>query len=58
MSEENNMNCEHCGKDDDILFGVHTRKDRDGNYYWVCSDCFKELEGVSYEDFRLSQKQS
>ena len=47
--------CEECGADDDILLSVHSRKKRDGDYFWVCATCFIELEGVGFEDYRIQK---
>jgi ribosomal protein L37AE/L43A len=56
MSEDE-MVCQSCGKDFDILMTTNKRKNMDGSSFWVCQDCFKEIEGVGYEDFRLSKTQ-
>ena len=42
--------CEHCGKEHEYLVTRH------GMFIkhlleWVCEDCFRELEGVSFEKY-------
>ena len=47
--------CEHCKKEVHELLTATKNRGRTGEDYWVCTDCFIELEGVSFEDYRLSE---
>ena len=44
------MLCDHCGKDCEELV---TRQGFLMTYFveWVCSDCFRVLENVEFEDY-------
>jgi len=41
---EDNMDCEECGKDSDMLHALHSGKDRQGNCTWLCINCIDEEE--------------
>lgn len=45
--------CEHCKGEFDELLTVTKNRRRTGEDYWVCTDCFIELEGIGFEDYRL-----
>jgi len=46
--------CENCGKEDcGILFAATKNRDRSGEDFFVCEDCFRKLEGIGFEDYRL-----
>lgn len=55
MTKGNNMKCDNCGKDFEDLV---TREGFCMTYYieWVCRNCFKELEGVDFEDYTLEHR--
>jgi len=38
------MLCEECGKDSDMLHALHSGKDRLGNCTWLCINCIEEGE--------------
>ena len=46
--------CEHCKGEFHELLSTKNHQDRDGTYKWVCTSCFIELEGIGFEDYRLS----
>ena len=49
MKEEND--CDSCGADSEVLMSTSKRFNPDGTVMWVCTDCFKEIEGVTFQDY-------
>ena len=53
MKEEEFV-CQECGKEDcDILFAATKNRNRSDEDYFVCEECFRKLEGIGFEDYRL-----
>jgi ribosomal protein L37AE/L43A len=47
----NKFHCENCGAEEEVLLSLCTRKKFDGSTIWVCESCFKDIEGVSFQDY-------
>jgi len=51
---EDDFKCARCGKDDcGFLFAASKNRYPIGKDYFVCEDCFKQMEGIGFEDHRL-----
>lgn len=54
---EDKFVCQHCGKEDcGFLFAVTKNRSTVGEDLFVCEDCFRSLEGIGFEDYRLDNK--
>jgi len=52
MNEEmDKHHCDHCGKEEDVLLSTNKRRTLEGELYWVCGECFCELNSVTFEDY-------
>ena len=53
--KEDSMKCMECGKDCEILLTATKNRDRNGNDFWVCDECFIKIEGLEFDDYGAKQ---
>lgn len=47
--------CQACGKEDEpVLLTSLKLQDRFGEHKWVCTECFKKIHDIGFEDYRIT----